>query len=188
MELEPEPESSLWVWRMSCSNVIYKSGIAGRVCRTLPAAYSCSTPKSPATPRPRLPRERVETSRVTVRSLAVYKQFRPFRWPVAFVFCPSSKCGSAGDKECVSRKGTWWRHSYVPDMSAVPMPSEGGRIWLHSSLYGNVEMPACLACRPRSGVFVRSPKNRRTSVVGRVRVEEDQNNAASSHLPLDSAR
>jgi hypothetical protein len=47
-------------------------------------------------------------------------------------------------------------HFLEPAISAVPMPSRGERAWLQSSLYGNVEMPACLACRPRSGVLVRS--------------------------------
>jgi len=71
-----------------------------------------------------------------------------------------------------------------PDMFAVPMPSRGGGAWLQSSLYGNVEMPACLACRPRSEVLVRS---RLTAVLPswtECKVEEDQNNAASSHLRL----
>ena len=86
-----------------------------------------TTPNCPATPRPRLPRDNVETSRVAVRNLAKYKQVRLFvgQWrpsPVSL-----STCSSAGDKECVRLKSTWWRRFYEPDMSAVPMPSRGGK-------------------------------------------------------------
>jgi len=67
-----------------------------------------------------------------------------------------TRSGIGANKGSVSLENTWRQHVLEPDMFAVPMPFRGGRAWLQSSPYGNVEMPAFLACRPRSGVLVRS--------------------------------
>jgi hypothetical protein len=75
VELEPEPESSLWVWRMSCSNVIYKSGIVCffcRVWRTLPGDYYANSQRLLGLNC----HESIGPSRVAAQSLAVYRQSR----------------------------------------------------------------------------------------------------------------
>lgn len=117
VELEPEPESSLWVWRMSCSNVIYESGIAGRVWRTLPTAYYTKVQRLLGLDC----HER--TLRLRVSPYGVSQYLRPIAHSLPSRSSPSTvmltMCGSAAGKGSVSLKITWWRHFF----HAVPMPS-----------------------------------------------------------------